>query len=96
METDDVTGPINLGNPGEFTITQLAEKVIALTGAKSQLVFKDLPIDDPLQRCPDISLAKATLDWQPNIQLDQGLKATIDYFKGLGAEDYTGLHNSRS
>jgi len=85
METDDVTGPINLGNPGEFTITQLAEKVIALTGAKSQLVFKDLPIDDPLQRCPDISLAKATLDWQPTIQLEQGLKATIDYFKGLGA-----------
>jgi len=85
METDDVTGPINLGNPGEFTITQLAELVIALTGAKSQLVFKDLPIDDPLQRCPDISLAKATLDWQPTIQLEQGLKATIDYFKGLGA-----------
>jgi len=85
METDDVTGPINLGNPGEFTITQLAERVIALTGAKSQLVFKDLPIDDPLQRCPDISLAKATLDWEPNIQLEQGLKATIEYFKGLGA-----------
>ena len=85
METDDVTGPINLGNPGEFTIKQLAEKVIDLTGSKSQMVFKDLPIDDPMQRCPDTSLAKSVLHWQPEIQLEQGLKATIDYFKGLGA-----------
>jgi len=85
MKTDDITGPINLGNPGEFTIKQLAELVIALTGTKSQLVFRDLPADDPMQRCPDISLAKAVLDWQPTINLEQGLKATIDYFKGLSA-----------
>jgi UDP-glucuronate decarboxylase len=77
---DEVTGPVNLGNPGEFTIKQLAELVIKMTGAKSELVYEDLPEDDPLQRCPDISLAKAKLDWQPTIQLEQGLERTIAYF----------------
>lgn len=85
MKTEDFTGPINLGNPGEFTIKQLAELVISLTSSKSKLVFEDLPVDDPMQRCPDISLAKATIDWEPKIQLEEGLKATIKYFKGLSA-----------
>ena len=78
---DEVTGPVNLGNPGEFTIKELAEKVIAKTGAKSDIVYRDLPEDDPMQRCPDISAAKAQLGWQPKIALDQGLEKTIDYFK---------------
>ncbi len=77
---DDVTGPVNLGNPVEFTIRQLAELVIELTGSSSKLVFNPLPQDDPKQRCPDISLAKSVLGWQPQIQLREGLKRTIDYF----------------
>jgi UDP-glucuronate decarboxylase len=77
---DDVTGPINLGNPREFTIKQLAELVIKITGAKSELVFDSLPEDDPMQRCPDISLAKQKLDWEPSIDLEVGLEKTIDYF----------------
>lgn len=80
---DDVTGPINLGNPGEFTIKQLAEKVIQLTGSKSSLIQKDLPSDDPRQRRPDISLAGRMLDWRPQIDLEQGLRKTIDYFDHL-------------
>lgn len=76
-------GPVNLGNPGEFTIRQLAEKVIELTGSKSQLEFKPLPSDDPLQRKPDISLAKTKLNWQPEIQLEAGLQKTIAYFEAL-------------
>ncbi len=80
---DDFTGPVNLGNPDEFTIRELAEKVIALTGSKSKLVFKPLPSDDPMQRCPDISLAKQNLSWQPGINLEKGLVKTIDYFKSL-------------
>ncbi|WP_369990359.1 UDP-glucuronic acid decarboxylase family protein [Pseudomonas xanthosomatis] len=84
---DDVTGPINLGNPGEFTIRQLAERVIALTGSRSQLVFHPLPQDDPQQRQPDITLAKQVLDWQPNIMLDQGLEKTIQYFDALLKEE---------
>ena len=78
---DEVTGPVNLGNPGEFSIKELAEKVIAKIGAKSDIVYRDLPEDDPMQRCPDISAAKAQLGWQPTIALDQGLEKTIDYFK---------------
>ncbi len=74
------TGPMNLGNPGEFTIRQLAEKVIELTGSKSQLVFMPLPSDDPLQRKPDISLAQTKIQWTPEIQLEAGLKKTIAYF----------------
>ena len=80
---DDVTGPINLGNPGEFTIKQLAELVIAETGAKSKLVFRALPQDDPLQRQPDIALARDKLGWEPKIALKDGLKRTIAYFDAL-------------
>lgn len=78
---DDVTGPVNLGNPGEFTMLELAEKVLSFTGSKSKLVFKPLPQDDPKQRKPDISKAKQLLDWQPEVPLDDGLKETIKYFK---------------
>jgi UDP-glucuronate decarboxylase len=78
---DGFTGPMNIGNPGEFTIMELAEKVIALTGSKSRIVFKDLPLDDPKKRRPDISLAKSELGWEPKIKLDEGLKSTIEYFK---------------
>jgi UDP-glucuronate decarboxylase len=76
----DFTGPVNIGNPGEFSMLELAQKVIALTGSKSQLIFKPLPQDDPRQRRPDISLAKSELAWQPSIQLEEGLKKTISYF----------------
>ena len=72
---------MNLGNPGEFTMIELAEKIIKLTGSKSRLVFKPLPSDDPKQRKPDISLAKNKLDWSPKINLDDGLEKTIKYFK---------------
>ncbi len=77
---DDVTGPINLGNPGEFTILQLAELVVKMIDAKSELIYEPLPEDDPLQRCPNITLAKEKLNWQPNVQLEQGLEKTITYF----------------
>jgi len=78
-----VTGPINLGNPGEFTMLELAEKIIQLTGSKSKLVFMPLPTDDPKQRQPDITLAKENLGWQPKVNLEDGLKETIAYFKKL-------------
>jgi UDP-glucuronate decarboxylase len=80
---DDVTGPINIGNPVEFTIRQLAERVIDLTGAKSKLVKRPLPADDPMQRKPNIEKAQKILGWQPKIQLDEGLKKTIAYFDTL-------------
>jgi len=79
---DDFTGPINIGNPCEFTIRELAEEVIALTGSKSRLVFQPLPSDDPRQRQPDIALARAVLDWAPKIELRSGLERTIAYFRG--------------
>lgn len=82
----EVTGPINMGNPGEFTMLELAEKVIRLTGSKSKLTFQDLPSDDPKQRRPDISLAKSALDWEPKVDLEQGLIRTIDYFRSRVAE----------
>jgi UDP-glucuronate decarboxylase len=78
---DDFTGPVNLGNPNEFTIRQLAEKVIEMTGTKSELICEPLPSDDPRQRQPDISLAKEKLGWEPTIELDEGLAKTITYFK---------------
>ena len=79
---DDVIGPINIGNPGEYTILELAEKVIALTGSKSKLIFMPLPQDDPTQRQPDISLAKKVLNnWEPKVPLEEGLTKTIEYFK---------------
>ena len=82
MDTDDsFIGPINIGNPDEFSIIDLAEKVIRLTGSKSRIVKRDLPMDDPRQRKPDITLAKNLLNWEPKIQLDDGLERTIDYFR---------------
>lgn len=80
---DDVTGPVNLGNPGEFTIRELATKVIDLTGSRSEMVFRPLPSDDPTQRCPDITLAREKLDWQPLVELETGLKKTVAYFETL-------------
>lgn len=80
---DDFIGPVNIGNPREFTIIQLAELIIKLTGTKSKLDFKPLPADDPTQRQPDISLAKEQLRWEPTVPLEEGLKKTIDYFDRL-------------
>lgn len=80
---DDLTGPINLGNPVEFTILDLAEKVIKLTGSKSKITYKPLPHDDPVQRQPDVTLAKKKLKWEPKVKLEDGLKETLKYFKKL-------------
>lgn len=79
----EITGPVNLGNPGEFTMLELAEKVIAISGSKSRLTFKPLPQDDPKQRQPDICQAKKHLDWEPKVCLEDGLKETLTYFKKL-------------
>jgi len=79
---DDFSGPVNIGNPNEFSIMELAEKVIGLTGSKSKIIHQPLPEDDPLQRQPDIALAKERLGWEPKTQLEEGLKRTIEYFKG--------------
>jgi len=81
--SSDINGPINLGNNSEFTMIELAEKVLTLTGSKSRLIFKPLPLDDPRQRQPDLTKAKAELDWEPSISLDDGLKETINYFKKI-------------
>lgn len=81
MDNDDFTGPVNIGNPDEFTIRELAETVIRLTGSNSNIVVKPLPENDPTRRRPDISVAKARLNWAPSIKLEQGLKPTIAYFK---------------
>jgi len=78
---DDFTGPVNMGNPVEFTIGELAQQVIALTGSKSRIEGKPLPSDDPRQRQPDIALAKAKLGWVPTVALAEGLPKTIDYFR---------------
>lgn len=84
MDTHDtITGPFNIGNPNEFAIDELAETIIALTGTKSYIVHKELPADDPRQRQPDIGLFKALTGWEPKIQLEEGLRKTIDYFKQL-------------
>ena len=84
MDTpDDVTGPINTGNPGEFSMLELAQAVIELTGTKSRIVHKPLPQDDPKQRKPDITLAKKHLDWEPKVPLREGLVPTVAYFEGL-------------
>lgn len=80
---DGFTGPVNMGNPGEFTIRELAEKVIQLTNSTSQLVFEPLPQDDPMQRQPIIDMAKKELSWQPTINLEEGLRKTIDYFEQI-------------
>jgi UDP-glucuronate decarboxylase len=82
METGpEVTGPINIGNPVEFTVRQLAEKVIELTGSGSKIIQEPLPQDDPQQRQPDISKAKRDLNWQPSVPLEEGLVRTIEYFR---------------
>jgi UDP-glucuronate decarboxylase len=78
---DEVTGPINLGNPAEMTVRELAERVIRLTGSRSTLAFKPLPVNDPTQRCPDIAKARKVLGWEPKIDLETGLKRTIEYFR---------------
>jgi UDP-glucuronate decarboxylase len=83
MNQEEIIGPVNTGNPNEFTILELAEKVIEMTGSKSKIIFKDLPEDDPMQRKPDNTLAREKLDWEPQIQLEQGLGKTITYFKSL-------------
>ncbi|MCB1814337.1 MAG: NAD-dependent epimerase/dehydratase family protein, partial [Candidatus Competibacteraceae bacterium] len=80
---DDFTGPVNLGNPGEFTMIELAETILKQTGSSSQLIHKPLPEDDPKQRQPDIRLAREKLDWQPTIPLETGLQRTIAYFEAL-------------
>lgn len=80
MNQDQVVGPMNIGNPGEFTILELAHKVIELTGSKSQIVYRPMPEDDPKQRQPDITRAREVLGWEPKVQLDEGLKETIRYF----------------
>jgi len=84
MDTDDrIVGPMNLGNPNEYTIKQLAERIVELTGSRSRIEFRPLPTDDPKQRQPDISFAKAVLDWSPQTGLDDGLRSTIQYFDAL-------------
>ncbi len=89
MDVDDFIGPVNIGNPDEFTILELAEKVIELTGSRSKIVHKPLPADDPTQRKPDITLAKQKLGWQPKVKLEEGLKQTIAYFDSLLSEQGT-------
>jgi UDP-glucuronate decarboxylase len=83
---DEITGPINLGNPGEFTIRELAERIIALSGSRSKIVFQPLPADDPKQRKPDISQARSLLGWSPTVALDEGLKKTLTYFEEMVRE----------
>jgi UDP-glucuronate decarboxylase len=82
MNVPNFRGPVNLGNPGEFTILSLAEKIIKMTGSSSKIVFKDLPLDDPVRRRPDISLAQEKLGWAPTIDIDAGLSRTVEYFRG--------------
>ena len=77
---DEVGGPVNLGNPVEVTMRELAHRILALTGSRSDIIHRPLPADDPVRRCPDISLAHALLDWTPTVSLDDGLARTIDYF----------------
>ena len=90
-----ITGPINLGNPVEFTIAQLAELVLEITGSSSELRREALPSDDPTQRCPDISLARATLGWEPRTDLADGLKQTIAYFDELLTAEGSGAQRAR-
>jgi len=93
MDTpDDVTGPINIGNPDEFTIRNLAETVLEIIGSKSRIISAPLPSDDPRQRRPDISKAKSLLNWEPNVKLREGLVKTIEYFDGLLKENPTGMN----
>lgn len=86
--SDEFVGPVNIGNPNEFTIKQLAELCIELAGSSSKLVYEDLPLDDPKQRQPDISVAKEKLDWEPSIQLKEGLSKTIEWFRSIDISEY--------
>ncbi len=83
---DDVTGPINLGNPHEIPVSELADRVIRLTGSRSRIVYRELPQDDPMQRCPDITMARRILEWEPRVALDDGLARTIAYFDRMLVE----------
>ncbi len=83
MNKDNFTGPVNLGNPDEYAILDFAKKIKKLTGAKAKIIFKPLPQDDPMQRRPDITLAKKKLNWEPKISLNEGLRKTVKYFKGI-------------
>jgi UDP-glucuronate decarboxylase len=85
---DDFPGPVNLGNPGEYTILQLAEAVVKATGSKSKLVFEPLPVDDPTRRKPDITLARKHLNWEPTVPLATGLARTIDWFRTIDISSY--------
>ncbi len=85
---EDFIGPVNLGNPGEHSIIELADKILQITGSKSKIVFKPLPQDDPLKRQPDITLAKKQLGWEPKINLEEGLERTVEYFKDLGGKTF--------
>ena len=85
---DDFVGPVNLGNPDEFTIKQLAELAVSLTGSKSRLVYRTLPADDPTQRRPDISVARKQLGWEPTVALNDGLAKTIEYFRSIDLDTY--------
>jgi len=86
MQQEETVGPVNIGNPDEFTVRELAEKVIEQTGSSSKLVFQPLPADDPLQRQPDLTLAKKYLDWEPAVPLAEGLRQTIAFFRKLNEE----------
>ena len=79
----EITGPVNLGNPGELTMIELAEKVKEITGSRSELIYKPLPFDDPKQRQPNIAMARKILDWEPKVNIEQGLIKTIQYFESL-------------
>ncbi len=83
MASKNFIGPVNLGNPAEFTIQELAAKILQLTNSRSQIIYQDLPADDPKQRQPDITLAKEKLNWEPTINLEEGIRKTIEYFKGI-------------
>lgn len=96
MESENFTDPVNLGNPGEFTMLELAEKVLRLTGSDSRLVYRDLPSDDPTRRRPDISLAKEILDWQPTVPLEEGLIKTIAYFRETLSSSFQTAENPES
>jgi UDP-glucuronate decarboxylase len=85
---DDFTGPVNLGNPEEVTVLELAKLVLELTGSQSKLVRKPLPVDDPVRRQPDIALAKSRLGWQPTVSLREGLEKTIAWFRSIDLDNY--------
>ncbi len=87
MNQEEIAGPVNIGNPDEFTILELAEKVVDLTASNSKIIFNDLPKDDPMQRNPDITLAREHLNWEPKIQLKEGLQKTVAYFKELDSDN---------